>query len=265
MSNPVFICPQVLLQGRLTALRDAATVGAVLALEKEEAFHAQKVMRLRVGEKLDLVDREGLRVLATVEVAQAGALEVVVEGARQSPPPIPRLILVQALAKGGRDEAAIEMATEVGVDQVIPWQAQRSVVRWDGKKATAGVLRWQRVLDAGAKQARRAWVPTVQPLVSSAELAGKMAGVGGEGALVLIAHETGMEDYSQVVANLPVALEALPSITVVVGPEGGITEQELELFRGAGATVMRMGTNVMRSSTAGPAALVALNVTMKRW
>lgn len=240
-------------------------LGSVLALDKEEAFHAQKVMRLRAGESLDLVDREGLRVQATVKDAHAGALEVRVEGVQQSPAPTPRLTLVQALAKGGRDEAAIEMATEVGVDQVIPWQAQRSVVRWEGKKAAAGVQRWQRVLDAGAKQSRRAWVPTVQPLVSSAQLAKEMEALVEEGALVLIAHESGVEGYSQIMAALPVPVDSVPSITVVVGPEGGVTEQELALFKGAGAVVMRMGSNIMRSSTAGPAALVALNVTMKRW
>ncbi len=247
------------------ALADAVHVGGVLELQDREAFHARKVMRLRKGEALDLVDREGLRVLGRVHSAAPDTFAVEVVEVFQEAGASPSLILVQALAKGGRDEQAIETATEVGVDQVVPWQAKRCVVRWDGKKAAAGVERWQRVLDAAAKQARRAWVPKTLGALNTTQLAGKIEELVESGALVLIAHESGADTFSHVMRTFSPSLGQLPSIMVVVGPEGGITDEELETFKEAGAVIVRMGNNVMRSSTAGPAALVALNVEMERW
>lgn len=241
-----------------------AAVGSVVSLVGQEAFHAQKVMRLREGQSLDLVDGRGLRVAATVRAGGPHGFQAEVTAALQEAEASPSLILVQALAKGGRDEQAIETATEVGVDKVVPWQAKRCVARWDGKKSATGVQRWQRVLDAAAKQARRAWVPQVSPAVTTAQLVQKIRGMVEGGALVLVAHESGLDTFSRVMETQS-SLRDLPSIVVVVGPEGGITDDELVSFEEAGAVIVRMGNNVMRSSTAGPAALVALNVEMERW
>ena len=263
MTNPVFLLPEVRVSsGELEALGDAASPGALLLLEGSEARHAQKVKRLREGEVLDLVDGHGTRVRVVVTSGRDEPMKVEVIGVAVEEPSLPRLVLVQALAKGGRDEQAVEAATEVGVDAVVPWSAERAVVRWEGRKTEAGRQRWQRVAEAAAKQSRRSTVPKVEEVEGTRQLCATVAKMTAEGGLVLVCHESGSAPYSQVVSGL---LEDASIVAVVVGPEGGITEEELEMLTDAGGRIVQLGSTVMRSSTAGPAALVALNLSLGRW
>jgi 16S rRNA (uracil1498-N3)-methyltransferase len=166
--------------------------------------------------------------------------------------PDPRLVVVQALPKGERAELAVELLTELGADEIVPWAAARSVVQWTGERAAKALTRWRRVAAEAAKQSRRPWVPVVAELANTSEVAAR-----ARGALVL--HEGAALALTGAV--LPVGCD----IILVVGPEGGITADELAAFTAAGAVPVRLGEPVLRTSTAGAAALAVLSVRIGRW
>lgn len=254
MTNPIFF-------GDPGAVR-AAGPGSVFVLEGPEAHHAVAVKRLAPGEPVDIVDGAGLRLTGAVSAAAPARLEVRVDRVTEEIEAAESLILVQALAKGGRDEQAVEAATELGVSTVIPWQSERSIVRWRADKAAKGQAKWQGIATAAAKQSRRSVIPLVEDVVESKALARRLADVD----LVLVLHEEADG------ALLPAVAEARKraggrtmGIAVVVGPEGGISAAEVDLLRSGGAVAVRLGAHVLRSSTAGPAALAVLNSALGRW
>ena len=170
------------------------------------------------------------------------------------PPPPLRLVLVQAIAKGDRGELAVELATEVGIDEVVPWSAQRSVVKWDGPRGERALGRWRSTAREAGKQSRRAWHPQVTHWVDLPELVVRMAG-----ATTLVLHEQ---------ARTPLATVDLPEtgeVVLVVGPEGGITETELLELERAGGLPVRLGASVLRTSTAGAAAACVVSARTSRW
>lgn len=264
MTNPVFVAPTVQAAQRSLPL-PRVSVGDHVCVEGDEARHAQKAQRLREGEILDLVDGQGTRVTAKVASGPREVLTVEVLAVLCEEEPRPAFVLVQALAKGGRDEQAVETATEMGVDRVIPWAASRSIVRWDAKKKQSGRDRWQRVATAAAKQSRRARIPEVSNLHTGKQLVEQVAETVQDGGVVLIAHESGSPSLTEVVAEMEPTLLQAPSVTVIIGPEGGISDDELQDLIEAGGTVVTLGSVVMRSSTAGPALLAALNYILGRW
>jgi 16S rRNA (uracil1498-N3)-methyltransferase len=229
--------------------------GAAVEVVGDEAHHAVAVRRLRPGERVVLTD--GLGVCATGAVAQTGKrrLVVTVEEVRVVPEPAPAITVVQALPKGDRGERAVEMLTEIGVSRIVPWAAARSVAVWRGERAVKALARWRSAGGAAAKQARRAWFPQVAELASTDEVAGLLS--AAETALVL--HESATSSLASV------DLAARSSIVVVVGPEGGLTEEELATFGSAGAHAVRLGDEVLRTSTAGVAAVAALLARTPRW
>lgn len=233
-----------------------AAVGRVLTLDGAEAHHAY-VMRMRPGSQVDVVDGAGLRACGEVQQSTVDQLRVEVHQLRNERCGT-RLVLVQALAKSGRDELAVETATEVGVDLVIPWQAQRSIVRWQGTKATKGPQKWQDTALAAMKQSRRSVLPQVEQPVDSRQLADNIAQATAAGAVVFVLHE-------EAAGQLPAVFDAVAQIWVVVGPEGGITADELEMFCSAGAQTAQVGPYVLRASTAGPVALSHLARAVGRW
>ncbi|MFI8632091.1 16S rRNA (uracil(1498)-N(3))-methyltransferase [Microbacterium sp. NPDC077663] len=240
----------------LTEDAAAARPGDVVQLTGAEAHHAAAVRRIRVGEGVTVGDGRGLWLTGTV--ASVAPKEVVVEVAQREehPEPSPRTVLVQALAKGDRDELAVQAATELGVDAIFPWQAARSVSRWDGAKVAKGVARWETIAREAAKQAHRPWLPGVAEPVTTRQL---VAHAGSARMLVL--------EPTASAALSSVELDATDTrdVLLVVGPEGGIAPDELELLRGAGATLVRLGDTVLRTSTAGPAALALVNRALARW
>lgn len=177
---------------------------------------------------------------------------------RQFPGPRPRITLAQALAKGDRAELAVEMATEAGVDEVLPWRAARCVARWDnGPRGAKALGRWRSTVLAAAKQSRRAWIPSVGEPVDTRDLAGRCSGAG----VALVLHEAA----DTPLADLSVELRDSEEVLLVVGPEGGITEEELLTLREMGARAVRLGPDVLRTSTAAAVALGALGVLTGRW
>lgn len=227
--------------------------GDAVTLTGAEAHHAAVVRRVRVGEDVTVGDGAGAWLTGTAE--SVAPKEVVVRVARADavPAPAPRLVLVQALAKGDRDELAVQAATELGVDEVVPWQAARSVSRWSEDKAAKGVARWGAIVREAAKQAHRAWLPSVTEPVTTKQLAARAAT-----ARVLVLEPT---------ASAPLSGIALDGrdVVLVVGPEGGVATEELALLEAAGAELVRLGDTVLRTSTAGPAALALVNARLGRW
>ncbi len=232
-----------------------ARVGDAVVLTGAEAHHAVTVRRVRVGEEVTVGDGRGTWLSGVVEEPLAPKRVVVrVTARRDEAAPSPRLVLVQALAKGDRDELAIQAATELGVDEIVPWQAARSVSRWDAAKAAKGVARWRSIVREAAKQAHRAWVPEVLAPVTTAQLTARCAE-----ADVLLLEPTASAPLSAVTPDVG------RDLVLVVGPEGGISPEELDRMGAAGARAVRLGDTVLRTSTAGPAALALVNARLGRW
>ncbi|MDQ1593529.1 MAG: rRNA (uracil1498-N3)-methyltransferase [Arthrobacter pascens] len=256
MSNPVFFTAA----GTL----DNTQPGAVFVLDGAEARHAVTVKRLGVGEPVDIADGAGRRITGTVQHTAPAELTVMCTSVTVEDRPGVRLVLVQALAKGDRDELAIETATELGIDAVIPWQSERSIVRWKGDRAAKAHAKWQSAVSAAAKQARRAWIPEVRPAVDTQGLAAQVAGA----ALAVILHEDAVKPLRGVLEGWHGANpngEAPREILLVVGPEGGISPREVTKLCSAGAVTALLGPHVLRSSTAGPAAVVVASDVLGRW
>jgi len=234
----------------------SAAIGGVVVLSGPEAHHAASVRRVRAGEEVTVGDGRGTWL--TGEVASVAAREVTVRVTQRAerPAPAPRLVIAQALAKGDRDELAIQAATELGVDEVVPWQAARSVSRWDAAKAVKGVARWTAIVREAAKQAHRAWVPVVSAPATTAQLAARAAH-----ARVLVLEPTASAPLTGITIDAADGRD----LVLVVGPEGGITPDELTMLAAAGAELVRLGDTVLRTSTAGPAALALLDGALGRW
>lgn len=234
-----------------------AQPGDTVALTGAEAHHAAVVRRVRAGEEITVGDGRGVWLSGGVADAAPKLVTVRVTARTDVAPASPRLVLVQALAKGDRDELAIQAATELGADEIVPWQAARSVSRWSAEKAAKGVARWQTIVREAAKQAHRAWLPEVTTPVTTAQLAAR-AGAGGA-ARTLVLEPTASVPLSGIDAG------AADELVLVVGPEGGIAPEELDALATAGATLVRLGDTVLRTSTAGPAALAVLAARQGRW
>ncbi|MCS5488700.1 16S rRNA (uracil(1498)-N(3))-methyltransferase [Curtobacterium flaccumfaciens pv. beticola] len=251
---------------------DGVGVGDTVTLDGPEGRHAVSVARVRVGEALRIADGRGTVVAGTVASTGRDELTLTVDAVTVESAPRPALVLVQALAKGGRDEMAVQAATEIGVDRIVPWAATRSVSRWDGAKVEKGRARWAAIAQEAAKQAVRSRVPEVDAPVTTAQLAsssdvGPSSGVGASSGV-------GREDRRALVVLDPVGAVRLSAweppadvdeIVLVVGPEGGIDSAEFDRLERAGAVRVRLGDTVLRTSTAGPAALAVLQTRLGRW
>ena len=228
-------------------LSAAPVVGETVLLDGDEGKHATSVRRMRVAEIIQFSNGQGLRVRAQIaSVGPKSLTATVFEVATETKPPLD-ITLVQALAKGDRDELAIQAATELGAMCIIPWQAERSISRWDETKAQKGQARWQAICDEAAKQSLRVWHPSVAAAVSTPLLVKAVEGF--DKVLVLDpTAEIGIASVSGVDGR----------VALVVGPEGGIEERELAAFEAAGAIRVRLGQSILRTSTAGVVAIAAL-------
>lgn len=244
-----------------------AVEGEELVLEGEEGRHAAKVARIGVGEQVLLSDAPGRQARAEVTAAHKEALDLrLLTDPSPAVQRLPRLTLVQALATGGRDEQAVESATELGVDAVVPWIARRSVSVWRGEKLRKGRAKWVSTVRAAVKQCRRAGIPEVGEPVTTPQLVAQLRGSTADGTLVLVLHEQESVGIMSLAEQLRSASESgLEEILVIVGPEGGIAPEELSQLQEAGARSVLLGPEVLRSSTAGPAAIAVLSALVGRW
>jgi 16S rRNA (uracil1498-N3)-methyltransferase len=233
--------------------------GELAVVDGDEGFHAAAVRRLRPGEQVILGDGAGWVARCAVEHAGRDGLRARVLECRQVPPAHPPVTVVQALPKSERSELAVELATEAGADALLAWQAARCVARWDGERADKGLRRWRAVARAAAGQSRRAYLPSVDGVLSSAALTRRIADeVAGRGVALALHESAGA-------ALADVGLAQAKSVLLVVGPEGGIAPDELAALLEAGAQAVRLGPTVLRTSTAAAVALGALGVLTPRW
>jgi 16S rRNA (uracil1498-N3)-methyltransferase len=230
-------------------------------LEGTEGHHAASVRRMRQGEAIQLTDGRGVRATGTVVENLGKSLKVAIDSVVVEFAPTPLLGLVQAVAKGDRDELAIQAATELGASKVIPWQANRSVSNWKGKEQKSRD-RWQAIVDEAAKQSLRSIFPSVEALLDTKELAKNISASAGSD-LYLILDPTAERSIAQVVAELQTSKPQ--SVTLVVGPEGGISDAEVESLVSAGAVAVKLGAEILRTSTAGVAAMAYLSGVLGFW
>lgn len=231
------------------------TPGGVVEVRGDEAHHAVAVRRLAVGESVVLTD--GLGTSVTGEVSSTGkkVFTVSVTSVQHAPHPEPRFTVVQGLPKGERGELSVEVLTEVGVDRVIPWAASRSVAVWRGERAAKSHAKWAATAREAAKQARRVWHPEVATLHDTNAVLEAIAAAD----VAVVLHEE---------ATTPLASIVTPRsgrVLVIVGPEGGVAPEEVEAFVAAGAVPVKLGREVLRTSTAGVVAVGALLARTARW
>jgi 16S rRNA (uracil1498-N3)-methyltransferase len=244
MGAPVFVLEGVALQA-----------GATLVLDGAEGHHAATVQRLGVGEHLVVTDGNGTSAEVTVTSTGRDRLEADIDRVVTTPPPQPRLVVVQALPKGERGELAVATMTEVGADVIVPWAAARCVTRWEGARGEKALARWRTTSRESAKQSRRSFFPEVTGVATTRDVAERLRAA----ALAAVLDE-------EAVATLGTAtLPGSGDVVLVVGPEGGITREELAAFEAAGATAYRLGPTVLRTSTAGAVGAGVLLSRTDRW
>lgn len=274
MAQSVRGFPAPLYYGEPADLADAST-GSELTLTGPEARHAASVRRVRVGERISVGDGDGHVAFGPVTRANQTEVVIAVEAVVEIPVGLPQIVLVQALAKGDRDELAIQAATEVGVDRIVPWAAARSVSQWNEAKREKAHARWVAIVREAAKQSLRATVPVVEPLAG-------LAGVRAAADAVIVLDPAGTAAFADAVRDASTGTAApttaepdgrdgasagagVRSLAIVVGPEGGIDPAEIDALVAAGARVAILGDTVLRTSTAGPVAIAIAQTVLGRW
>ena len=246
MTAPVFVVEEV-------------PAGPEFVLDGPEGRHAVSVKRLNPGEAVVLTDGRGGWAEAVVKAAEGkDRLVVAVSSAGREPEPGVRITVVQALPKGDRGELAVETMTETGVDAIVPWQASRCITQWRGDRGAKSLAKWRATAREAGKQSRRVRFPEVAEALSTRQVAALLA----DADLAMVLHED-RDAPSDALAAAP--LPASGSIVLVVGPEGGVSPEELAVFAGAGAHPYRLGRSVLRTSTAGTAATAVLLARTGRW
>jgi 16S rRNA (uracil1498-N3)-methyltransferase len=243
VTAPVFLSPL------------AVAAGETLRLDGPEGRHAATVRRLQPGEAVVVTDGRGRRHAGLVAAVGRDTVDIAVSEVSVVAAPSPRIVVVQALPKGDRGELAVELLTEVGVDEIVPWQAERCVTQWRGEKAAKATEKWRATARESTKQSRRSWAPVVADLASTREVCARLA----TAALAVVLHETATEPLAEV--SPPPSGE----VVLVIGPEGSLSDAELAAFLEAGADVRRIGESVMRTSTAGAVAAAVLLSRSPRW
>lgn len=244
MTAPVFVVDEV------------PSGGGEFVLDGPEGRHAVSVRRLRAGERVVLTDGLGRGASGVVLAAEGkDRLTVELTGSLTEPDPAPRITVVQALPKGDRGELAVETMTETGVDAIVPWAASRCITQWRGERGLKSLAKWRATAREAGKQARRLRFPEVGALASTKEVAALLAGA----SFAAVLHEEGSTPLAT--ADLP----ATGNMVLVVGPEGGVSPEELDLFAASGAQPYRLGPSVLRTSTAGTAAVALLLGRTGRW
>ncbi|WP_347031143.1 16S rRNA (uracil(1498)-N(3))-methyltransferase [Brevibacterium paucivorans] len=236
-----------------------AGASGTITVGPEVAGHAVRVRRMGAGEELELIDGTGVRLRGTIQEGTSESLTLSITEVTEEPQQRPRLVLVQALAKNDRDIQAIEAATEVGVDAVIPWAAQRSIADWPAKKAHKMAAKWSNVLTAATLQARRVRVPELGELIRGTAVTQLVTPT----SRVIVLDETEFSGLTEAVNDLGEG--DIDQIVVIVGPEGGITHAEVDALVSAGARTAVLGPTILRASTAGPVALAIVQTLLGRW
>jgi 16S rRNA (uracil1498-N3)-methyltransferase len=227
----------------------------LVTLTGPEGHHAAAVRRLRLGERADVSDGAGTLAQGVVTGVGKDSVTLEIQATYSARPPQPRLVVAQALPKGDRGELAVELMTEVGVDAVIPWSAERSITKWQGDRGQRALGKWRATAREAAKQSRRGWLPEITELATTSALAERVTTAG----MAIVLEADGRAKLHEL------ALPETGEILLVVGPEGGISAAERAALAAAGAIAARLGPTVLRTSTAGAAAAAVLLSRTDRW
>ena len=228
-----------------------ADPGVTLTLTGDEARHAVASRRLQAGETFWLFDGRGGLARATLLhiTARGRALDLRIEERHAEPPPKPAIHLACALPKGDRQGTLIDMATQLGMTEFTPLACERSVVRPGANSAE----RWRRICLEACKQSRRSYLPILHASATPQEIVAREA---GRANTVWIAHPSA----AAVAVSRAVEQNASADVTILVGPEGGFTEEEIERTTGAGARQIALGTAILRIETAAVALVAAFSL-----
>lgn len=229
--------------------------GSELLVDGDEGHHAVRVRRIRVGESVEVVDGAGTRVIGEVAQVFKDSCTVSVREVAHEPAASPQLTVIQALVKKDRSDQAIELLTEAGVDVVVPWAAARS-------QMPTLPAKWERIARESSKQARRARFPEIRNVHTTESVAQLIESVTRDGGLALVCHESATSPLVQVLANAGAGVQ---HVVIVIGPEGGLTDEETSRFTSAGAQAVVMGPAVMRAATAGAVAASIVSAVTPRW
>ncbi len=247
----------------------AYEVGNIVKIDAADAKHAVSVRRMRVGEAVQLSDGQGLRLRGVVATIDGQAMSMSINEVIREIPANLHITLVQALAKGDRDELAIQAATELGAMAVIPWQSERSISVWNDAKIAKGVTRWQTIVSEAAKQSLRAFEPVVSQPLASKQLTEHIE--DGSLGMVLVLDPSADSSLTDLLSKMngsaavSNAFGLQRELSLIVGPEGGISESELESFEAAGAHRVHLGIEILRTSTAGVAAIAVIQALSGSW
>jgi 16S rRNA (uracil1498-N3)-methyltransferase len=234
--------------------------GETLTVDGDEGRHAVTVTRVAVGERIILADGAGTSALSEVLGTEGkSTLHARILELETTPVPVPRVTVVQALPKSERSELAIDLATEAGADGFVPWQSARCVAKWVGPKADKGVAKWRAAALAAAKQSRRAFVPAVADLASTSDVVARAQPVSADGGVVAVLHESARTGLATL------DLSAASDLLLVVGPEGGLDDAEIDALVAVGAIAVLLGPEVLRTSSAAAVALGAIGALTTRW
>jgi len=231
---------------------DQINDGSTQTLDKDDAHHAIKVLRLKLGEVIKISD--GVKKWVSGSIIEISKKEMTISISERGDfeEKKPELVLVQAVTKSERNKEMLELAIEAGVDRIIPWQAERSISKWQSDSAQ----KWEIGIKEACKQARQVRLPKLMPMLTTAGVVQLLS----KDARIIVFHESASEKFAQL--QLP---ESLASIYLVIGPEGGISQSELSIFENGGSKIVRLGETVLRSAHAGFAAISAVQTKLGRW
>ena len=233
--------------------------GELAIINEKEAIYALNIRRIRVGEYIHLGNGTGTLCFCIVEKSNKNSLTVRALQLISISPPKLKIKVVQAIPKSDNSGLAVQLATEAGADIISAWQASRCVSIWQGSKINKGLKRWKDVAISASKQSRRAYIPEIEGLISTTKLIKQVSNSTSNGSIVLVLHElAAMSLASQ-------KLDKFNSIVIIVGPEGGISNGEMTMLAKAGAKAVRLGPNILRTSTAAAIALGAIGASTERW
>lgn len=231
---------------------DQINDGSTQTLDKDDAHHAIKVLRLKLGEVIKISDGVNKWVSGSIIEISKKELTISISERGDFEEKKPELVLVQAVTKSERNKEMLELAIEAGVDRIIPWQAERSISKWQSDSAQ----KWEIGIKEACKQARQVRLPKLMPMLTTAGVVQLLS----KEARIIVFHESAGEKFAQL--QLP---ESLASIYLVIGPEGGISQSELSKFENGGSKIVRLGETVLRSAHAGFAAISAVQTKLGRW
>ena len=231
---------------------DQINDGSTQTLDNDDAHHAIKVLRLKLGEVIKISDGVKKWVSGSIIEISKKELTISISERGDFEEKKPELVLVQAVTKSERNKEMLELAIEASVDRIIPWQAERSISKWQSDSAQ----KWEIGIKEACKQARQVRLPKLMPTLTTAGVAQLLS----KDARIIVFHESASEKFAQL--QLP---ESLASIYLVIGPEGGISQSELSIFENGGSKIVRLGETVLRSAHAGFAAISAVQTKLGRW